>query len=240
MIRPSILTASFILLCGLSSSAHALIPNGDFEQGDLSGYFAQEDFVTVPSSALVNNAALPGGGQVGQIDTGFTDFGVTTATLARDFGTLPADVQDLFFEVRFLDMGEDNPPIIDLESSPEIFALEVLDADQLTVGIGSDANNIPSLFTLNSTGFTAIAGTEVESLPNGFYRVKTNIASLAGTPDSALYFDLRDGDDQRLSRVQVDNIDISVDESVVPEPATMLLMGGGLLGFGYLRKKKIV
>lgn len=241
MNKASVFAVAAILMFGFNSSAHALIPNGDFETGDLTGYKVQEDFLDVASSPLVNNVDDGSGNHVGQIDTGFTDFGVTTATLARDFGALPADVQDLFFDVRFLDMGEDIPSELDLQSSPELSLLELLDPDELQVFFVSGAViNNPS-FTLRSDGFTAFPGTEVENLSNGFYRVKTDISSFAGNQESIVFFDLRDGDDQRLSRVQIDNIDLTTaDKSVVPEPATMLLMSGGLLGFGYLRRKKLV
>lgn len=241
MNKAIVFAASFILMLGFNSSAHALIPNGDFETGDLIGYRVQEDLADVPSSIFVNNVDDGSGNRVGELITGFTASGVSTTSLINDFGSLPADVQDLFFDVKFFDVGEDNPPIFALESSPEFFALEVVDPDTLYVGIGStDGLSGINIFQLTSTGYFAAPGTEVESLSNGFYRVKTNVSGLAPT-DNSLFFDLYDGDDQRLSKVHVDNIDYSaVDKSVVPEPATMLLMSGGLLGFGYLRKKKLV
>ncbi|MBL8014421.1 MAG: PEP-CTERM sorting domain-containing protein [Candidatus Omnitrophica bacterium] len=238
-----------ILLIGLgvvlsASPAHALIPNGDFEKGNLDGYFVQEDFSDVPSSPLVTAAVVAPGETVGQIDTGYTQYGVTTATLARDFGTLPADVQDLLFDVKFIDQGpDDDGGIFALQAAPELLALEALDPDTLFVSFGSSSNPnaLPDFFTLSATGSTNGAGTQVEALSNGFYRVRTNISSLASSNDNALYFDFRDGDDQRLSRVQVDNIDLTtLNSSVAPEPATMLLMAGGLLGAGFMRKKKIV
>ncbi len=241
MNKAFVFAASFVLVMGFNSSAHALIPNGDFESGDLTGYRVQEDFTDVPSSLFVGNVDDGTGNRVGELNTGFTASGVTTTSLVSDFGSLPADVQDLFFDVKFFDVGEDNPPILDLEFSPEIFALEVVDPDTLWVGIGTpDGLSGTNIFKLTSSGYTATPGTEVEALSNGFYRVKTDVSGLASTNNS-LFFDLYDGDDQRLSRAHVDNIDLTtVDKSVVPEPATMLLMSGGLLGFGYLRKKKLV
>lgn len=241
MIRPSVLAASFILVFGLSSSAHALIPNGDFEQGDLTGYFVQEDFLDVASSPLIQNVDDGTGNRVGELSTGFTEFGVTQSSLVRDFGTLPADVQDLVFDVRFFDAGEDNDPILALGSSPEFLAAESLDPDILIVSYGSDSGGVFDLFNVTAADFRNNKSTHVEPLSNGFLRVKSDLSGLSGATNFRLYYDLRDGDDQRLSKVQLDNIDLtSVDKSVVPEPATMLLMSGGLLGFGYLRNKKLV
>lgn len=236
-----------LMLVGLgvvlsAAPAHALIPNGDFEKGNLDNYFSQEDFADVPSSPLVTAAVVAPGQTVGQIDTGFTQYGVTTATLARDFGTLPADVQELVFDAKFTDVGPDiDSGIFALKSSPELTSQEALDLDTLYVSFGNSSNPVPDLFTLSILGYNNAPGTQVESLSNGFYRVRTNISSLAGTNNNALYFDFRDGDDQRLSRVQVDNIDLkALDSAVAPEPATMFLMAGGLMGFGFMRKKKMV
>lgn len=223
------------------SSAHALIPNGDFEQGNLDGYFVQEDFADVPSSPLVTTSLISPGQTVGQIDTGYTQYGVTTATLARDFGTLPSDVQELFFDVSFADMGPDDDGGIIAAFDSELFALELFDPDTLLVSFGNSTTNLSEFFTLSGAGHTNAAGTQVETLSNGFFRVKTDISGLANTENNALYFDFRDGDDQRLSRVQVDNIDLkTLENSVVPEPATMLLMAGGILGAGLMRKKKMI
>lgn len=242
MNKISVVVLSMILACGVCSSAYALIPNGDFETGDLSDYKVQEDFSDVASSPLVNNVDDGTGNRVGQIETGFTDFGVSTATLARDFSALPADVQDLFFDVRFIDAGKDAEEILELESSPLLSPLDPLAIhDILDVHYETDKGTLVSFFTLQASGYTQVGGTEVESLSNGFYHVRTDISGFAGTSQSTLYFDLFDANDQRLSKVQVDNIGISsIEKSVVPEPATMLLMSGGLLGFGYLRKNKLI
>lgn len=225
--------------------AYALIPNGDFETGDLSGYFVQEDFADVPSSPLVKNVDDGTGNRVGEIKTGFASHGVTNASLARDFGTLPPDVQDLFFDVKFFDVGEDAPPpILTLASAPQFQAFELIALpDTLTVSFETGPGNFTSLFSLTQSGYTVSnpSLTQVDTLANGFYRVKTNFSGFAGATNSALYFDLLDDDDQRLSKVNVDNIDLTAaNQAVAPEPASMLLIGGGLLGFGYLRRKKLV
>lgn len=223
--------------------AYALIPNGDFETGNLSGYVSQEDFADVPSSPLVNNVDDGTGNHVGEIKTGFSDTGVTTATLGRIFDTLPADVQDLVFDVKFFDTGFDNPPILTLASAPQFSLLSAVPSDVLTVSFLSDSGNLSPLFALNNSGYSIIdpSLTEVSALSNGYYHVKTNLSGLAGATNSAVYFDLLDEDDNRLSKVNVDNVDLtSGNQAVAPEPASMLLMGAGLAGFGYLRKKKMV
>jgi hypothetical protein len=238
--RKTILMASLGLMLSFTP-AFALIPNGDFETGDLTGYRVQEDLADVPSSSLVSNVNDGTGNRVGELNTGFSSNGVSISSLVNDFGTLPADVQDLFFDVKFFDVGTDNPPIFALADSPEFLALEVLDPDMFYVGIGTpDGLAGTNLFKLTASGYTAAPGTEVEALSNGFYRVKTNVSGLAGS-NRSLFMDLYDGDDQRLSKVHVDNIDLTAaNQAVAPEPASMLLIGGGLMGFGYLRKKKLV
>lgn len=238
--RKTILMASLGVLLSVTP-AFALIPNGDFETGDLTGYRVQEDYTDVPSSPLVGNVNDGTGNRVGELNTGFTSNGVSISSLINDFGALPADVQDLFFDVKFFDVGEDNPPVFFLADSPEFLALEVLDLDEFSVGVGTPDGSLGNnIFKLTAFGYTAAPGTEVESLSNGFYRVKTNVSGLAGE-DRSLFMDLYDGDDQRLSKVHVDNIDLTAaNQAVAPEPASMLLIGGGLMGFGYLRKKKLI
>jgi hypothetical protein len=237
--KKTVLMASLGLLLNLTP-AYALIPNGDFETGDLTGYTVQENFADVPSSPFVQNEEVGGGNHAAVLRTG-GNAGVTISTLGHYFPTLPADVQDLVFDVEFVTFHE-NPPILTLASSPQFDIFNAVPPDVLTVSLYTNSGSLSPFFAVDGTGFAFDANvTTVDDLGGGKYQVKTNLASLAGATNSQLYFDLLDQDDNQSSKATIDNIALTNgNQAVAPEPASMLLMGAGLAGFGYLRKKKMV
>ena len=237
--KKTVLVASLGLLLNLTP-AYALIPNGDFETGDLTGYTVQENFVDVPSSPFVQNEEVGGGNHAAVLRTGGSS-GVTVSTLGQYFGTLPADVQDLVFDVEFVTFN-DNPPILTLASAPQFNVFNAVPPDVLTAGLFTDAGNLSPFFAVDGTGFAYDPNvTEVNDLGGGKYHVTTNLALLSGAENSQLYFDLLDQKDNHSSKATIDNIALnSGNQAVAPELASMLLMGAGLAGFGWLRKKKMV
>ena len=224
-----LLTALLLLTFTLGSGQNSwamFFSNGDFEMGDLSGWFVQEDFSDVGSSSLVNAVDDGTGNHVGEIFTGFTSNGVTTSTLGRDIGTMPLSAQDLFFDFRVIDAGDD-------QGGGSNFI------DLLTISLLTDSGDLNPILTADTSGFSVInpSLTNVNLLGNGFYRVNTNVSGLKGANNSKLFFDLFDDDDARLTKAWVDNLDLRLEENVVPEPATLWMLGTGFLSIAGMRRK---
>lgn len=223
----------FILLLGFTfgpgqNSWAMFFPNGDFETGDLSGYFVQEDFSDVVSSPLANAVDDGTGNHVGELLTGFTGNGVTNITLGRDIGTMPLSSENLFFDFRVFDAGDDaggGSNFIDL----------------LTIALLTDSGDLNPIMTADTAGYSVIdpSLTSVSLLSNGFYRVNTDVSSFSGANNSRLFFDLFDDDDARLTKAWIDNLDLTLQDgsNVIPEPATLVMMGAGIISMAGLRRK---
>lgn len=223
----------FILLLGFTfgpgqNSWAMFFSNGDFETGDLSGYFVQEDFSDVVSSPLANAVDDGTGNHVGELLTGFTGNGVTNITLGRDIGTMPLSSENLFFDFRVFDAGDDaggGSNFIDL----------------LTIALLTDSGDLNPIMTADTAGYSVIdpSLTSVSLLSNGFYRVNTDVSSFSGANNSRLFFDLFDDDDARLTKAWIDNLDLTLQDgsNVIPEPATLVMMGAGIISMAGLRRK---
>jgi hypothetical protein len=222
-----ILLLAFTLSSGQNSWA-MFFSNGDFETGDLSGYFVQEDFADVGSSPLANAVDDGTGNHVGELLTGFTGNGVTNITLGRDIGTMPLSAENLFFDFRVFDAGDDaggGSNFIDL----------------LTIALLTDSGDLNPILTADTAGYSVLdpSLTNVSLLSNGFYRVNTNVSGFGGANNSRLFFDLLDDDDARLTKAWIDNLDLTLQEenNVIPEPATMMMLGAGFLSLISMRRK---
>jgi hypothetical protein len=224
---------TFLLLLGFTlgpgqNSWAMFFPNGDFGTGDLSGYFVQEDFSDVSSSPLANAIDDGTGNNVGELLTGFSSNGVTNITLGRDIGTMPLSSENLFFDFRVFDVGDDaggGSNFIDL----------------LTIALLTDSGDLNPILTADTAGYSVLdpSLTSVSLLSNGFYRVNTDVSSFSGANNSRLFFDLFDDDDARLTKAWIDNLDLTLQDgsNVIPEPTTLVMMGAGIISMAGLRRK---
>jgi hypothetical protein len=221
-----VLIAFFVLLMGQTQAQAMFFANGDFEAGDLSGYFVQEDFADVGSSPLVNAVDDGTGNYAGELMTGFAAWGVTTSTLGRDIGTMPGSALDLLFDFKVSDAGDD-------AGGGSLFM------DLFSVSLLTDSGDLNPIMTADTAGYSILnpSLTTVALLPNGFYRVDTDVSGLSGAGNSKLFFDLFDDDDGRLTRAWVDNLDLSAGEHVVPEPATLMMLGAGIVSLAGMRRR---
>lgn len=228
MIKTNIFAAVILVSFGIGvSPAFALIPNGDFETGDLSGYSVEKMSVPVDSYPTVKNVDDGTGNRVGEVSTGPYVSTERRITLGKDLGPLPADVEALFFDVKFFDLGPETPPgTPGASTNDSLFA--VLNVD------GFNEN----LFIMTDEIFLPRPIISSETLDNGFYRIRADLSSYAGSSNAKLQLNMNNNDDQYNARFWVDNIDVTTaNQTVAPEPSTMLLLGGGLAGM-FLRARK--
>jgi hypothetical protein len=144
----------------------------------------------------------------------------------------------LFFDVQFSIVAEDSRFFI--PGTNEFQPYGGIQRDFLNVSLETSSGQKKFILGLDNGSYSLGSGGQIDILPNGFLQIKTNIAGFGGT-NSKLSFDLQDQNNEFSSRIYVDNIDFTAkNQAVAPEPASMLLIGGGLMGFGFLRKKKLV
>ncbi len=237
----SVILFGMVMLVGSVKGEASLLSNGDFQSGDLSGWFVQEDFTDSPGSPLVGVVNTGIGNLAAQLFSGLTSEGVTTVTLGQDIGTIPSTAEILNFDLRFFDAGKD-------DGSASFSTLAVFtptppgsSLDALTVSLISSLGALDPIVTIDASGFSLSnpSLTTVSLLPNGFYRFSTDVSAMKDAVDAQLFFNLWDRADGRLSKAQVDNVDITLASiSVVPEPGTWALLSTGLLSM--LGKRRFI
>lgn len=226
-----------VVVIGLwATPAFAIVFNGNFETGDLSGFYIENTLQQlVDSYPTVNNVDDGTGNRVGEVRSGSPYVqSERFITLGKDLGALPDDVQDLFFDVKMIDLGPEDQGGVQLSESPILDPLgQRKPTDYLYAGIRVDGFN-ERLFSLwepdSYSNYQPYMVSDVK-LENGFQRFKVDISRYAGNQESKLMLTMINTDDGYNRKFWVDNIDLkTTNESVVPEPSTIFLLGGGLAG----------
>ena len=211
------IVSAFLLV---TPQAQATILNGDFETGNLEGWTMQENYMEVSNSNLVDCTPFGDEGYVATLLTGYTDYGVYVSSLLQENLTIADLAFELVFDYRIADIGPD----------PGGGGGGFL--DQLSVSFLSDKGNIDPLLAVDMDGITLepLYVKSTENIGGGFVRVVTDISLFAGASNTSIIFDLYDENDGRLTRVDVDNVNI-----IIPEPASILFT---ILGIVILHRSR--
>jgi hypothetical protein len=205
-----LLLVSLIIAPFLQARAvRADIINGDFPT-DLNGWTTEGSVSWEAGEAVLR-----------------TQSGISLESLSQHFG-IPSTAQTLSFDVWF----EQGSP--DIDEGGEGYSVE----DFLWVSyVDDDAASFDKDF-LGYDYLGAYDG-ELEALNDfagAWFHFSSPIADLAGR-FGTLYFDLNDQDNGYNSTARIDNVVIS--SNPIPEPPTLLLLGGGLIGIlGFTRWKR--
>jgi len=222
------LLATLLLAAALPAAAVSLT-NGDFESGDLAGYFTEDD-AFLPNPAITVAADSGSGNHFASLDT--ASHASFFNTLGQDL-TLPPSPAVLSFDFGFSTVGDSS--FADPNAFPDSFAvslvtaadfLDILVVDEAGGVVPDPGGSLPVAYdpTVSIAGFAPLAGASALSgsitllLP----------ASLLGD-DATLFFDLFDEEDGHRSVAAVDNVALQAASApAVPEPATGLLLTVGL------------
>ncbi len=207
-------------LCLSSESEASLCINSDFQTGDLSGWKMQHSLNDVTSSELIDVTETSPGQYAASLLTGYTNYGgITSCTIYQSISLSPASTE-LTFDYRFTDMGPDT----DGTKYPDCILVSYDQNDnKFTTIIEIDDTEL-----LPKTLFPVISNS---ILSNGFKRISIDISNI-DKENINLYIDLKDSDDGRLTKADIDNVIIPV-----PEPTTVTMLLSGIL-FTYSKRKR--
>ncbi len=148
---------------------------------------------------------------------------VTAIYLTKHFTGVTA----LTFDINFIDGALRDVPTADQGYIPNFLQVSFLsDSNVQTDFVGYDKNGVYDPSTLNTIGTYG-----------SWY--SANIANMGGI-DGTLFFMLQDMGDQFSSQGLVRNVNVTESQAApVPEPSTILLLGAGIAGMFFIRRRKV-
>ena len=233
-----------LVLCavGVFSNAQAnLITNGDFSAG-LTGWtvttqagssdtswFADTVGTSTPLSEFSTSAA--GGGAGGYAVT--DQFGPGATALTQSFTVAPGSTVTVMFDMFVNDWSRAGPIAnaagLDYTSGGTLAPNQHARVDILTAGAGALSTLSDDIVATLLAPFNDL----FSSNPNPFTAYSFDISSFVSGGGT---FQIRfaEVDNQLFFNAGVDNVTVNV----VPEPATLALLGLGLAGIGFSRRKQ--
>jgi hypothetical protein len=214
---------------GRQAEALNIIANGSFESGDFTGWGTKDIGTPFFPLAVRGAGESPSGGAFGLFPTaptdglfvashGFDGSGPDTIEIFQDV-MIPANSPALltFDYTAGWDFSLGNPNnarLLDIDIQSPVSGLSLLKTNILT----ADPNVVPTL------------------LDTGPLSASLDLSSFAGSSIRINFLSTIPDIFSGPGHLQIDNVVLDVNP--VPEPSTMLLLGSGLAGLGFFRRRR--